>query len=92
VSCGFLDRDCRKKYNDETIDPLLVGTYNTLKAMRGPNDGIVTLDSAKWGTFLGEIPADHFDEIGQVADKNNKSFDHKAFYASEAKRLQKLDF
>jgi triacylglycerol lipase len=92
VSCGFLDRDCRKKYNDETIDPLLVGTYNTLKAMRGPNDGIVTLDSAKWGTFLGEIPADHFDEIGQVADKNNKSFDHKAFYATEAKRLQKLDF
>lgn len=92
VSCAILDSQCRKKYKDETIDPLLIATYRTLQATRGPNDGIVTVDSAKWGTFLGEIPADHFDEIGQVADNNNKAFNHLDFYLQEAQRLKKLDF
>lgn len=31
-----------------------------------PNDGLVTVSSAKWGTFLGCVPADHLDEIGQL--------------------------
>jgi triacylglycerol lipase len=30
------------------------------------NDGLVPVESAKWGTFLGCVPADHFDEIGQL--------------------------
>lgn len=30
------------------------------------NDGLVPIESAKWGTFLGCVPADHFDEIGQL--------------------------
>lgn len=92
ASCGILDRSCRKKRNDETIDPLLVATFNTLKALRGDNDGVVPVSSAKWGTYLGEITADHWDEVGQVADRNNKSFNHKDFYLNEAKRLRKLDF
>lgn len=92
VSCGILDSTCRKKYNDETIDPLLIATFNTLKSLRGDNDGVVPVSSAKWGTFLGEIPADHWDEIGQVADTNNKAFSHKTFYENEAIRLQKLDY
>ena len=32
-------------------------------------DGLVTVDSAKWGTFLGCVPADHLDEVGQVAGR-----------------------
>jgi triacylglycerol lipase len=47
------------------------------------NDGMVTVESARWGTFLGCIPADHFDEIGQIADLAPSvvtGFDHKAFY------------
>ena len=31
-----------------------------------PNDGLVTVTSATWGTFLGCIPADHLDEVGQL--------------------------
>ncbi len=31
-----------------------------------PNDGLVSIESAKWGTFLGCIPGDHLDEIGQL--------------------------
>jgi triacylglycerol lipase len=30
-------------------------------------DGLVTIDSAQWGTFLGCVPADHFDEVCQIA-------------------------
>jgi triacylglycerol lipase len=35
-----------------------------------PNDGLVTVKSAKalGSTFLGCVPADHFDEIGQIAE------------------------
>lgn len=47
------------------------------------NDGMVTVESARWGTFLGCIPADHFDEIGQIADLVPDlitGFDHKSFY------------
>ncbi len=31
-------------------------------------DGVVAVDSARWGRFRGCLPADHFDLIGQVDD------------------------
>jgi triacylglycerol lipase len=31
-----------------------------------PNDGLVRAADAQWGTFLGCIPADHLDQIGQL--------------------------
>jgi triacylglycerol lipase len=33
-----------------------------------PNDGLVSVPSARWGRFLGCVPADHFDEVGQIAE------------------------
>lgn len=30
------------------------------------NDGLVTVESARWGKFLGCVPADHLDEVGQL--------------------------
>jgi triacylglycerol lipase len=30
------------------------------------NDGLVRAIDARWGTFVGCVPADHFDEIGQL--------------------------
>jgi len=47
-----------------------------------PNDGLVTVASARWGTFLGCIPADHPDEIGHILDSGNlvSGFDHRRFY------------
>jgi triacylglycerol lipase len=33
-----------------------------------PNDGLVPVPSARWGRFLGCVPADHFDEVGQIAE------------------------
>ncbi|MFO0576701.1 MAG: triacylglycerol lipase [Polyangia bacterium] len=32
------------------------------------NDGLVPVTSARWGTFLGCVAADHFDEVGQIAE------------------------
>jgi triacylglycerol lipase len=48
-----------------------------------PNDGFIRVSEAKWGTFLGCIPADHFDEIGQLTgDKPGlgNDWDYLAFY------------
>ena len=52
-----------------------------------PNDGMVTVESAKWGVFQGCIPADHLDEVGQPKhdDANeNTGFDHVRFYRNVA--------
>ncbi|HEY0254460.1 MAG TPA: alpha/beta fold hydrolase, partial [Kofleriaceae bacterium] len=41
-------------------------------------DGLVTVDSANWGQFLGCVPADHFDEVCQIAGQDaglGNSFD-----------------
>lgn len=70
----------------DAIDPLLSATGALLRGSvfdPTPNDGLVTVESAKWGTFLTCIPADHFDEIGQVADlfpDPSSGWDHVAFY------------
>lgn len=49
-----------------------------------PNDGLVTVASARWGTFLGCVPADHFDEMGQLLGDEpglGNDWDHRDFYA-----------
>ncbi len=48
-----------------------------------PNDGLVPVSSARWGTFLGCVPADHFDEVGQIAElvaDPVSGFDHLDLY------------
>jgi len=34
-----------------------------------PSDGMIAVDSARWGSFGGCIPADHYDVIGQLGDQ-----------------------
>ncbi|MFY9457387.1 MAG: hypothetical protein WAP23_00420 [Candidatus Spechtbacterales bacterium] len=46
------------------IAPILYLGYTIILAREGRNDGAVSVQSAKWGTYLGEIPADHADEMG----------------------------
>ena len=48
------------------------------------NDGLVRVKDARWGTVLGCIPADHFDEIGQLFGDSpglGNGFEHKELYA-----------
>jgi triacylglycerol lipase len=90
-SCGLLDFACQADNEGESVDPLLVVSYEFLQGEEpghGPNDGLVPVSSAEWGRFLGTLPADHWDEIGQLADSGpGGSFDHLAFYADVAGRL-----
>lgn len=47
------------------------------------NDGLVSVASARWGTFLGCVPADHLDEVGQIAlflPDPLSGFNHKDLY------------
>ncbi len=51
------------------------------------NDGMATVESAKWGTFRGCIPADHLDEVGQIKYNGTDprtGFDHIRFYRNMA--------
>lgn len=68
-----------------TLVPMAALTAHGL-ALR-PNDGMATVESAKWGEFRGCIPADHLDEVGQVrhtgADRRT-GFDHLRFYRTVA--------
>ncbi len=76
---------------DDAVDlPILAG-YQILDLIAGPNDGLVTVESGKWGEFLGVLPADHFDEIGQVAGSTGPNFDHLQFYLDNARMLRDAD-
>jgi len=82
---------------DGTRDPLttllsttgLVISPNAFSPV--PNDGLVPVESAKWGTFLGCVPADHLDEIGQIGGLPpglGNDWRHKPFYADVVKFLR----
>lgn len=53
----------------DTVDPLFAFQEALLDGGIGapyPNDGMVTVQSARWGTFIGCVPADHVDEVGHL--------------------------
>lgn len=58
------------------------------------NDGLVTVDSAKWGTFMQCVPADHLKEVGQlnINGANLQTFDHKKFYRQVVERIRLRGF
>lgn len=80
------------------IDELNGMLYPTAPIVaKGPgtvNDGMVNVTSAKWGNFRGCIPADHYDQVGQISDDgvNESGFDHIRFYRNLAYDLAKRGF
>jgi len=52
------------------------------------NDGLVTVESAKWGTFQQCVPADHLKEVGQLAPVAS-SFDHLQLFRDIVARVRK---
>jgi triacylglycerol lipase len=66
---------------DATLVPMAALTAHGTRLL--PNDGLATVQSAKYGKFQGCIPADHLDEVGQVGDEGpdrHTGFDHLRFY------------
>ncbi len=79
---------------EDPIEPLL---YITAKVLQEsymnpkPNDGVIQTWSTKWGTWLGCIPADHFDQVGHLfGDDPGKgnTFNHTTFYRDLLKWLK----
>lgn len=72
----------------DPVDPLLSVTEALLDGGLGdpyPNDGLVRVEDAKWGTFLGCIPADHLDQIGHLFGDGpglGNQWKHLELYAS----------
>jgi len=89
-SCDGTEYPIAARWNTQ-VDPTgleLVPLAGILDAAALPDtpvhDGLVTVDSARWGTFLGCIPADHIDEVCQIAGASpglGNDFDCQAFYA-----------
>lgn len=74
---------------EKVVDPLDPMLWATREVIDGglfsavPHDGLVRVEDARWGTFLGCVPADHLDEIGQLFGDwpgGLNSFDHKKLY------------
>jgi triacylglycerol lipase len=82
----------------DPVNPLLAATGSILSNNVDPpptNDGLVPVGSAKWGSFLGCIPADHLDEVGQIAGQSpgsGNAFDHILFYRQLADWLVSKGF
>ncbi len=56
-----------------------------------PNDGLVRVVDARWGRFLGCVPADHLDEVGQLfgdSPGRGNAFDHRQLYVDLVRFLR----
>jgi len=76
---------------------ILWAIYNYILRNHGPNDGLVTVESAKWGTFLGTIEADHLEQVGwgnliSVPEDLKFSGPLKLLFDDFLKRLKDSDF
>jgi triacylglycerol lipase len=64
------------------VSPLLRRAWGLLTAAEGPNDGLVSADSARWGEYLGTLAVDHF---GQAPDgrfaRPGEDFDSLGFFS-----------
>ena len=96
-SCRITDLGCLDETGGEIVSPVFSLTYRAIGLAHigdefgGANDGVVPIASAVWGEFLGALPADHMDEVGQIADQRSGPFDHLEFYLSEARRLREVE-
>ena len=93
--------DCDAKFpNDPThvdiANPLFLPMANLLAGpLNHSNDGLVTVESAKWGTFLQCVPADHLKEVGVLSASQKQllsKFDHLEFFRTVVGRIRDSGF
>lgn len=76
---------------DVPISPFLIAQNRLVYRREGVNDGFVSVESARWGTFLGAIDADHVQQVGLRFSLNTR-FRASAFYRSVAEMLAREGF
>ncbi|NNE46988.1 MAG: alpha/beta fold hydrolase [Rhodothermales bacterium] len=67
------------KGTETPINPILKIGNSILYAAEGPNDGIVSVESAKWGRFEETLEADHAAQVGLSLGINSR-FSSNDFY------------
>lgn len=67
-------------YFRTAMTAVLLPTWAALGGLEGvANDGLVTVQNAKWGRFMGCVPADHLQEVGHLLGATGK-FDYRFFF------------
>jgi triacylglycerol lipase len=96
---GILDCGGAAIVNDPThVDaalPALVPTTVFLQGLTATaNDGLVTVDSSRWGKFMQCVPADHLKEVGHFDGGTDplSTFDHRAFFGAIVSRLRRAGY
>lgn len=74
------------KGTDRPINPFLVPLNKVLYGYEGVNDGFVSETSARWGTFLGTLEADHTQQVG-LEYTPRSTFHAAAFYRGVVQML-----
>jgi triacylglycerol lipase len=61
---------------------MLRRSWNLLTPLEGPNDGIVSVKSARWGEELGTLAVDHFAQTPDLLYiRPDENFDTLGFYS-----------
>lgn len=75
------------------VTPYLRRAWNLLTPVEGPNDGMVSVESARWGESLGVLHADHFAQTPDAVHlRAGESFDALGFYARLLEDLARRGF
>jgi triacylglycerol lipase len=75
------------------LSPVLRRAWNILTPVEGPNDGMVSVASARWGEYLGTVNADHFAQTPDgVFVRTGENFDSVAFYSRLVEDLARRGF
>ncbi|KAJ1655569.1 hypothetical protein IWQ61_004697 [Dispira simplex] len=56
--------------------------YEIIKKREGPNDGLVSLYSAKWGRYMETVSADHYDVTNPMKLSELKEWFHTSYLVS----------
>jgi triacylglycerol lipase len=75
------------------VSPVLRRAWNLLTPVEGPNDGMVSVASARWGECLGTVHADHCAQTPDAVHlRPGEDFDALGFYARLVEDLARRGF
>jgi triacylglycerol lipase len=75
------------------VTPFLRRAFNLLTPHEGPNDGLVSVTSSRWGEYLGTLQADHFAQTPDgVFIREGENFDALGFYVRLVEDLARRGF
>jgi triacylglycerol lipase len=75
------------------LSPVLRRAWNIVTPVEGPNDGMISVASARWGKYLGTIHADHFAQTPDaVMLRPGEDFDSLGFFTRLVEDLARRGF